>query len=113
QLSAGLDVLRELPCETTDGHRIPLWVNTGLLADVVRAQERGAEGVGLYRTEVPFMIKERFPSEKEQMAIYREQLQAFHPRPVTMRTLDIGGDKSLPARKSSRVGKECRCLVAK
>ena len=96
QLSAGLDVLRELPCVTTDGHRIPLWVNTGLLADVVRAQERGAEGVGLYRTEVPFMIKERFPSEKEQMAIYREQLQAFHPLPVTMRTLDIGGDKSLP-----------------
>ncbi|MCX4197442.1 PEP-utilizing enzyme, partial [Methylobacterium organophilum] len=75
QLSEGLDVLRELPCETTDGHRIPLWVNTGLLADVVRAQERGAEGVGLYRTEVPFMIKERFPSEKEQMAIYREQLE--------------------------------------
>ncbi|WP_312257593.1 phosphoenolpyruvate--protein phosphotransferase [Stutzerimonas nitrititolerans] len=96
QLSAGLDVLRELPCVTTDGHRIPLWVNTGLLADVVRAQERGAEGVGLYRTEVPFMIKERFPSEKEQMAIYREQLEAFHPLPVTMRTLDIGGDKSLP-----------------
>nr|MBF0684825.1 phosphoenolpyruvate--protein phosphotransferase [Pseudomonas sp.] len=96
QLSAGLDVLRELPCETTDGRRIPLWVNTGLLADVVRAQERGAEGVGLYRTEVPFMIKERFPSEKEQMAIYREQLEAFHPLPVTMRTLDIGGDKSLP-----------------
>jgi len=96
QLSAGLDVLRELPCETIDGHRIPLWVNTGLLADVVRAQERGAEGVGLYRTEVPFMIKERFPSEKEQMAIYREQLEAFHPLPVTMRTLDIGGDKSLP-----------------
>lgn len=96
QLSAGLDVLRELPCVTTDGYRIPLWVNTGLLADVVRAQERGAEGVGLYRTEVPFMIKERFPSEKEQMAIYREQLEAFHPLPVTMRTLDIGGDKCLP-----------------
>jgi len=96
QLSEGLDVLRELPCETTDGHRVPLWVNTGLLADVVRAQERGAEGVGLYRTEVPFMIKERFPSEKEQMAIYREQLEAFHPLPVTMRSLDIGGDKCLP-----------------
>ncbi|MFC3607540.1 phosphoenolpyruvate--protein phosphotransferase [Stutzerimonas tarimensis] len=95
QLSEGLDGLRELPCETTDGYRVPLWVNTGLLADVVRAQERGAEGVGLYRTEVPFMIKERFPSEKEQLAIYREQLQAFHPLPVTMRTLDIGGDKSL------------------
>ncbi|OEC33681.1 phosphotransferase system, enzyme I, PtsP [Pseudomonas cuatrocienegasensis] len=95
QLTQGLDALRALPCETLDGHRMPLWVNTGLLADVKRAQERGAEGVGLYRTEVPFMIKERFPSEKEQLAIYREQLQAFHPLPVTMRSLDIGGDKSL------------------
>jgi phosphotransferase system enzyme I (PtsP) len=95
QLSQGLDALRGLPCETLDGHRMPLWVNTGLLADVKRAQERGAEGVGLYRTEVPFMIQERFPSEKEQLAIYREQLAAFHPLPVTMRSLDIGGDKAL------------------
>jgi phosphotransferase system enzyme I (PtsP) len=95
QLSQGLDALRGLPCETLDGYRMPLWVNTGLLADVKRAQERGAEGVGLYRTEVPFMIQERFPSEKEQQAIYREQLAAFHPLPVTMRSLDIGGDKAL------------------
>ena len=95
QLSLGLDALRDLPCVTLDGHRMPLWVNTGLLADVARAQKRGAEGVGLYRTEVPFMINQRFPSEKEQLAIYREQLQAFHPLPVTMRSLDIGGDKSL------------------
>ncbi|UCJ17859.1 phosphoenolpyruvate--protein phosphotransferase [Pseudomonas sp. MM211] len=95
QLTKGLDALRALPCETLDGHHMPLWVNTGLLADVVRAQERGAEGVGLYRTEVPFMMKDRFPSEKEQLAIYREQLAAFHPLPVTMRTLDVGGDKAL------------------
>ncbi|MND56733.1 Phosphoenolpyruvate-protein phosphotransferase [compost metagenome] len=95
QLALGLDALRDLPCVTVDGHRMPLWVNTGLLADVARAQKRGAEGVGLYRTEVPFMINQRFPSEKEQLAIYREQLSAFHPQPVTMRTLDIGGDKSL------------------
>lgn len=95
QLTQGLDALRGLPCETLDGYHMPLWVNTGLLADVKRAQERGAEGVGLYRTEVPFMIKERFPSEKEQLAIYREQLVAFHPLPVTMRSLDIGGDKAL------------------
>ncbi|PWB31715.1 phosphoenolpyruvate-protein phosphotransferase PtsP [Pseudomonas sp. SDI] len=95
QLAQGLDALRELPCETLDGHRMPLWVNTGLLADVARAQQRGAEGVGLYRTEVPFMINQRFPSEKEQLAIYREQLAAFHPLPVTMRSLDIGGDKAL------------------
>lgn len=95
QMAQGLDALRALPCETPDGYRMPLWVNTGLLADVKRAQERGAEGVGLYRTEVPFMIKERFPSEKEQLAIYREQLAAFHPLPVTMRSLDVGGDKAL------------------
>lgn len=96
QLHKGLDALRDLPCETTDGHRVSLWVNTGLLADVPRAQERGAEGVGLYRTEIPFMSGQRFPSEKEQLHNYREQLKAFHPLPVTMRTLDIGGDKALP-----------------
>ena len=95
QLTQGLEALRSLPCETLDGHRMPLWVNTGLLADVARAQPRGADGVGLYRTEVPFMINDRFPSEKEQLSIYREQLAAFHPQPVTMRMLDIGGDKSL------------------
>ena len=95
QLTQGLESLRSLPCVTLDGQRMPLWVNTGLFADVARAQQRGAEGVGLYRSEVPFMSNERFPSEKEQAAIYREQLAAFHPQPVTMRTLDIGGDKSL------------------
>jgi phosphotransferase system enzyme I (PtsP) len=58
--------------------------------------ERGAEGVGLYRTEIPFMVRDRFPSEDEQKIIYREQLQAFAPHPVTMRTLDVGGDKALP-----------------
>lgn len=96
QLLASLNILRDLPCVTLDGHRISLWVNTGLQADVGKAQQRGAEGVGLYRTEVPFMISSSFPSEREQMAIYREQLEAFHPLPVTMRTLDIGGDKALP-----------------
>ena len=95
QLDLDLDALRNLPCQTTDGHRMPLWVNTGLFADVGRAKERGAEGVGLYRSEVSFMTHDRFPSEKEQAAIYREQLVAFHPQPVTMRTLDIGGDKAL------------------
>jgi phosphotransferase system enzyme I (PtsP) len=52
--------------------------------------------VGLYRTEVPFLLRERFPTEEEQRQIYRNQLEAFAPRPVTMRTLDIGGDKALP-----------------
>lgn len=95
-LFKGLEALKDLPCETNDGYRLPLWVNTGLMADVVRSLERGAEGVGLYRTEVPFLMRDRFPSEEEQRAIYREQLAAFAPLPVTIRTLDIGGDKALP-----------------
>lgn len=95
ELVKGLEALRDMPCETTDGHRLSLLVNTGLMTDVVRSLSHGAEGIGLYRTEVPFMIKERFPSEQEQRETYREQLEAFAPNPVTMRTLDIGGDKSL------------------
>jgi len=95
QLDQGLESLITLPCETKDGHRVAAWVNTGLMTDVVRSLNQGAEGVGLYRTEVPFMINERFPSEQEQFACYREQLEAFAPSYVTMRTLDIGGDKSL------------------
>ena len=95
-LQKDLETLKDKPCETTDGHRLNLWVNTGLMADVTRSLEQGAEGVGLYRTEVPFLLRERFPSEEEQRQIYRNQLEAFAPRPVTMRTLDIGGDKALP-----------------
>ncbi len=87
--------LRDLPCETLDNHRVSLWVNTGLMADISRSLERGAEGVGLYRTEVPFSLRDRFPTEEEQRIIYREQLQAFAPYTVTMRTLDVGGDKAL------------------
>jgi len=94
--SRDLESLRNLPCETRDGQHLPLYVNTGLMADVTRSLEQGAEGVGLYRTEVPFSLQERFPSEEEQRQFYRQQLQVFSPRPVTMRTLDIGGDKSLP-----------------
>ena len=96
QLIAGLDAYKDLPAETPDGHRIALYVNTGLMVDVARGKDRGAEGVGLYRTEIPFMLRERFPGEEEQRAIYRQQLEAFSPAPVTMRTLDIGGDKDLP-----------------
>lgn len=96
QLSEGLEKLRDLPAETEDGQRVRIQVNTGLMTDINRSLERGAEGVGLYRTEIPFMVRDRFPSEDEQRLIYREQLAAFAPEPVTMRTLDIGGDKSLP-----------------
>ncbi|ALO44841.1 Phosphoenolpyruvate-protein phosphotransferase [Pseudohongiella spirulinae] len=96
QLVRGLEGLINLPCITPDNHRVSLWVNTGLMTDVVRSLDHGAEGIGLFRTEVPFLLSERFPSEQEQAAIYREQLQAFAPKLVTMRTLDVGGDKALP-----------------
>ena len=96
QLVAGLENLKGLPCETADNHRVHLWVNTGLMSDVMHSLDQGAEGIGLFRTEVPFLLSERFPSEQEQTKIYREQLEAFAPKLVTMRTLDVGGDKDLP-----------------
>ncbi len=90
-----LEELKELPSVTKDGWRVRLWVNIGLPGDISRSLDRGAEGVGLFRTEVPFMTRDRFPSEEEQRLIYREHMVAFEPRQMTMRTLDIGGDKSL------------------
>ena len=96
ELNAELELIRELPAVTLDKQRIKLMVNTGLMADVRASIERGAEGVGLFRSEVPFFMRQRFPSEEEQRQYYRELLEAFSPRPVVMRTLDIGGDKALP-----------------
>ncbi len=96
ELVKGLEHIKDEACVTTDGHRVSLWVNTGLMTDVARSLDRGAEGVGLYRTEIHFMMNDRFPTEEDQRVIYRQHLQAFAPRPVTMRTLDIGGDKALP-----------------
>ena len=96
KLSADLAELRDLPAETRDGYRIPLYAKAGLPADVEAARAVGVEGIGLYRTEFAFMVRESFPSEEEQLALYRPILAAFAPRPVVMRTLDIGGDKNLP-----------------
>ena len=95
ELIAGLEDLKDIPCVSADNHRVHLWVNTGLMSDVMKSLDQGAEGIGLFRTEVPFLLSERFPSEQEQAEIYREQLEAFAPKLVTMRTLDIGGDKDL------------------
>jgi len=94
--AADLEATKNEPSVTLDGQHISLWVNTGLRIDSMLSLDRGAEGVGLYRTEIPFLMRERFPSEEEQRQLYREQLEMFSPHPVTMRTLDIGGDKSLP-----------------
>lgn len=91
-----LDELRNLPAQTLDGYQLSLLVNTGLAADAELSLSVGAEGIGLYRTEVPFMTRDRFPAEEEQRIIYRQLLNSFAPRKVTMRTLDVGGDKALP-----------------
>ncbi len=96
ELNQSLVSLRDKPAETTDAHRVSLQVNTGLALDTGLSMSVGAEGVGLYRSEVQFMNRDRFPSEDEQYVIYRQILKAFAPRFVTMRTLDIGGDKMLP-----------------
>ncbi|MBU2864984.1 phosphoenolpyruvate--protein phosphotransferase [Reinekea forsetii] len=93
---ANLAHLKELPAESTDGKTIRLFCNTGLLADISPGLERGSEGIGLYRSEIPFMVHDTFPTEEEQVKIYRGVLNAYAPKPVVMRTLDIGGDKALP-----------------
>jgi phosphotransferase system enzyme I (PtsP) len=95
-LNQSLESLRDKPAETTDNYKVSLQVNTGLAMDAGLSMSVGAEGVGLYRSEIPFMSRDRFPSEDEQYIIYRQILKAFAPRWVTMRTLDIGGDKVLP-----------------
>ncbi|STY27963.1 phosphoenolpyruvate-protein phosphotransferase PtsP [Legionella wadsworthii] len=95
-LNQSLVSLRDKPAETIDNYRVSLQVNTGLAMDAGLSMSVGAEGVGLYRSEVPFMSRDHFPSEDEQTIIYRQTLKAFAPHPVTMRTLDIGGDKVLP-----------------
>ncbi len=95
QLSAELATLRDVPAITPDGTRVHLYVNVGLLADMAPAKHVGAEGIGLYRTEIPFQVRTNFPSEEEQTRIYREVLAAYAPRPAVLRTLDVGGDKPL------------------
>ncbi len=96
ELGAELESLRSLPAETTDGVHMPLYLNTGLVSELSVTGEDEAAGVGLYRTELPFMVRDRFPSETEQMQNYQRVLDSFAPCPVTLRTLDIGGDKPLP-----------------
>ena len=95
-LGAEVEAMRGLPPETTDGHLIPLYLNTGLINEMHLEEQAEAAGVGLYRTEVPFMVRDRFPGEETQLQGYRAVLEAFAPRPVVLRTLDVGGDKELP-----------------
>ena len=87
--------LKGQPAVTTDNRQILLMVNSGLMSDHTPSLRSGAEGVGLYRTEIPFQIRDRFPSEEEQYLIYRTVLETFKGMPVALRTLDVGGDKPL------------------
>ncbi len=80
---------------TTDGYRIQLMANINLLSDLKVACELNCDGVGLYRTEFPFLIRTTFPTEAEQHVIYRKLVEAMRDKPVTFRTLDAGGDKIL------------------
>lgn len=88
--------VKDLPAITTDGRAIELLLNAGLASGFEHSKDSGAIGIGLYRTEIPFMNRSCFPSEIEQTSLYRQTLAAFPRQPVTMRTLDVGGDKSLP-----------------
>ena len=91
-----LSALRDRPACTRDGQRIILRANIGLVSDVQVANSHGAEGVGLYRTEFPYMARSTFPDREEQYQLYRKVVEDFAGQTVTIRTLDIGGDKALP-----------------
>jgi phosphotransferase system, enzyme I, PtsP len=88
--------LRDLPPATRDQARIGLHMNAGLLIDMQHLDETGAEGVGLYRTEIPFMVRSEFPDVDAQAWLYSRVLDVADGKPVTFRTLDVGGDKVLP-----------------
>ncbi|GAB3031323.1 phosphoenolpyruvate--protein phosphotransferase [Bowmanella dokdonensis] len=96
ELMGRLQQQADLPAETKDGHRVELLINAGLSAELEAMNSDVSDGVGLYRTEVPFMMRERFPSEQEQCQLYRAMLQTNPNKIITMRTLDVGGDKPLP-----------------
>ena len=96
ELTESLSSLHGVPAQTTDGVEVALYINTGLADDMVQTAAEDSAGIGLFRSELPFMLYERFPSESEQVNLYRQVLEAFAPRPVNLRTLDAGGDKPLP-----------------
>ncbi|MGE4219667.1 MAG: phosphoenolpyruvate--protein phosphotransferase [Alphaproteobacteria bacterium] len=87
---------RNLPAITRDGVEITLQINAGLAIDLEHLQDSGAAGVGLYRTEIPFMVQSGFPDVRGQTQLYQRVLDLAEGRPVVFRTLDIGGDKLLP-----------------
>ena len=90
-----LKELNRLPAVTTDGRQVVLFANAGSLKDIEMAKKHGAEGIGLFRSEFLYMESSRFPTEQEQFEIYKQAAETLK-KPITIRTLDIGGDKNLP-----------------
>lgn len=88
--------LKDTPAITRDGQRVTLLLNAGLALDVHHLDDTGAEGIGLFRTEFQFMVSETLPRLEAQTLLYRDVLEQAGDRPVTFRTLDLGGDKVLP-----------------
>jgi phosphotransferase system, enzyme I, PtsP len=88
--------LRDLPTRTKDGVDISLMMNAGLMVDLPHLADSGAAGIGLFRTELQFMVASTFPKAEAQEELYRSVIEQAHGKPVTFRTLDIGGDKALP-----------------
>ncbi|PKQ06837.1 MAG: phosphoenolpyruvate--protein phosphotransferase [Alphaproteobacteria bacterium HGW-Alphaproteobacteria-11] len=88
--------IRDEPAITCDGQRVSLYVNAGLQVDLPHLEESGAEGIGLFRTELQFMIASTLPSLRDQIELYSAVLDVAGDSPVVFRTLDIGGDKMLP-----------------
>jgi phosphotransferase system, enzyme I, PtsP len=88
--------LRDRPCVTKDGEEVHLMLNAGLTVDLPHIADTGAAGIGLFRTELQFMVAPNFPRTSEQYALYRAVMDAAGDKPVIFRTLDIGGDKVLP-----------------
>jgi phosphotransferase system, enzyme I, PtsP len=88
--------LRDVAAVTRDGEAIDIKLNAGLLVDLPHLEETGAAGIGLFRTELQFMVAARMPTTAEQQQLYLAALEAVGDKPVTFRTLDIGGDKILP-----------------
>ncbi len=96
QVQARFAALRDLPAVTKDGVPIKLMMNAGLKLDMPHLAESGADGIGLFRTELQFMIGETMPRLADQVSFYRGILDAAGDKPVVFRTLDLGGDKVLP-----------------
>ena len=95
RVEAGLADLRETASTTRDGHHVILSANIELPEDIPTVKSSGAEGIGLYRTEFFYLNKARLPDEEEQFANYRQVASATLPHPIIIRTLDLGGDKSI------------------